>query len=105
MQNIVHKHPLSSQQFHEPLKCDLCGLKGGPNHGICFSCPSCDIDFCEGCFNQLNLCPNNKHDHFLVLERRNYKCDKCGNNYNDKVSIYCSNCDFDVCLNCYITVL
>ena len=104
MQPLAHKHPIAPQQFHEPLICDLCLLQGGSTHGMCFSCRLCDIDLCEGCYNQLILCPNNKHNHILYLAKRNYICNICGNSFKNNISMYCSFCDYDVCMNCYISI-
>ena len=104
MQPLAHKHPIAPQQFHKGLGCDLCYLMGDTSHGKCYSCRFCDIDLCEGCYNQLILCPKNKHNHILYLTKRDYGCNICRKLFQNTISMYCSSCDYDVCMNCYISI-
>lgn len=104
MQSIAHAHPLAPQQFISDLYCDICGRQGGDGRGICYSCPSCNIDICQGCYNQLKMITTNWHNHRLLLAKRNFKCNECGMFYEYKDSMYCESCDYDICMRCYISL-
>ena len=105
MQYIPHSHTLGRQTFTKNIFCDICDREGGNPGAICYSCPSCDIDICEGCYNQVMMIdPNMKHNHELKFEKKNFICDLCDNTYNNTVSMSCSRCDFDICLKCFILI-
>ncbi len=42
------------------------------------------------------------HPHPLIYRfRNNWKCDFCGNHFQNKPSYNCFQCDYDVCITCY----
>ena len=104
MQSIAHAHPLAPQQFVSYLNCDICDRQGGDGRGICYSCPSCNIDICPGCYNQLKMITTDWHKHQLLLTKRDYTCSECGESYEYKDSMYCKSCDYDICIGCYISL-
>jgi len=97
---IPHIHPINSQNFTSNYRCDIC-LKSGDN-SICYSCRSCDLDICKKCCSKIFNAPErNIHIHQLYLTKRiNWICDICKER-NKNISMYCSSCDFDCCINCY----
>ena len=99
-QIIPHIHPVLSQIFANNYYCDMCKKRG--DGSICYSCRQCDMDICQNCCSRLLYAPkNNRHQHQLYLTKRSgWVCDICkGRNKN--LSMYCQQCDFDCCTNCY----
>ena len=92
-------HPFSSD-----IICDVCKRKGD-SAGLTYSCTSCEIELCENCYNQLDNLPNNRHNHSLLLRKRNFICDICHLNEPKvkRLSMYCSSCDYDICMKCYLS--
>jgi len=104
MQSLAHSHPIAPQNFSNGIYCDVCRRPGGIFRGVCYSCPSCNIDICQGCYNQLRMINDNKHYHKLYLEKRNFICNVCRGRYPNSDSMYCSACDYDICMKCYISI-
>ena len=67
------------------------------------NCSKCDLNICENCFKSYKVPENNKnHKHNLVLLKRGFWiCDLCNKKYHRTISMYCDECDYDCCLNCY----
>ncbi len=99
-QIIPHIHPVLSQVFANNFICDMCGKRG--DGSICYSCRQCDMDICQNCCSRLLYAPkNNRHQHQLYLTKRSgWVCDVCKGR-NKTLSMYCQQCDFDCCTNCY----
>ena len=98
---IPHIHPIKAQTFSNNLRCDICGVSG--NGTICYSCRTCDMDICQNCCGKILYAPlQNVHHHQLYLTKRNnWVCDNCKSR-GKNLSMYCSQCDYDCCTNCYI---
>ncbi len=97
---IPHIHPINSQNFTSRYRCDICRKSG--DNSICYSCRKCDLDICKKCCSKIFNAPEtNRHIHQLYLTKRiNWICDICKER-NKNISMYCSSCDFDCCINCY----
>ena len=97
---IPHIHSISAQTFNSNLRCDMCGKIG--DETICYSCRDCDLDICQDCSGNLLCAPSqNVHPHQLYLTKRNnWSCDLCKQT-GKNLSMYCSQCDFDCCTDCY----
>ena len=97
---IPHIHSISAQTFNSNLRCDMCGKVG--DNTICYSCRDCDLDICQDCSGNLLCAPSqNVHPHQLYLTKRNnWSCDLCKQT-GKNLSMYCSQCDFDCCTDCY----
>jgi hypothetical protein len=37
-----------------------------------------------------------------LTNRKKWKCNKCFSSYNKAYSLYCKDCDFDVCKSCFL---
>ena len=100
-QTIPHVHPVVSQNFTSRYRCDMCKRLGDGT--ICYSCRQCDMDICQICCNKLLCAPQkNRHQHQLYLtKRQNWRCDLCQKR-GETLSMYCSKCDYDCCIDCYI---
>ena len=100
-QTIPHVHPVVSQNFTSRYRCDMCKRLGDGT--ICYSCRQCDMDICQICCNKLLCAPQkNRHQHQLYLtKRQNWNCDLCRKR-GQNLSMYCSMCDYDCCIDCYI---
>ena len=100
-QTIPHVHPVVSQDFTSRYRCDICKRLG--DEIICYSCRTCDMDICQICCNKLLCAPQkNRHQHQLYLTKReNWHCDLCQKR-GQNISMYCSKCDYDCCIDCYI---
>ena len=100
-QTIPHVHPVVSQNFTSRYRCDMCKRLGDGT--ICYSCRQCDMDICQICCNKLLCAPQkNRHQHQLYLtKRQNWRCDLCQQR-GQNLSMYCSMCDYDCCIDCYI---
>ncbi len=98
---IPHIHSIAAQTFNSNLRCDMCGKIG--DETICYSCRDCDLDICQDCSGNLLCAPSqNVHPHQLYLTKRNnWSCDLCKQT-GKNLSMYCSQCDFDCCTDCYI---
>ncbi len=98
---IPHIHSIAAQTFNSNLRCDMCGKIG--DETICYSCRDCDLDICQDCSGNLLCAPSqNVHPHQLYLTKRNnWVCDNCKSR-GKNLSMYCSQCDYDCCTNCYI---
>jgi hypothetical protein len=97
---IPHIHSIAAQTFNSNLRCDMCGKIG--DETICYSCRDCDLDICQDCSGNLLCAPSqNVHPHQLYLTKRNnWSCDLCKQT-GKNLSMYCSQCDFDCCTDCY----
>ncbi len=97
---IPHIHSIAAQTFNSNLRCDMCGKIG--DETICYSCRDCDLDICQDCSGSLLCAPSqNVHPHQLYLTKRdNWSCDLCKQT-GKNLSMYCSQCDFDCCTDCY----
>ena len=97
---IPHIHSIAAQTFNSNLRCDMCGKIG--DETICYSCRDCDLDICQDCSGSLLCAPGqNVHPHQLYLTKRNnWSCDLCKQT-GKNLSMYCSQCDFDCCTDCY----
>ena len=102
---IPHQHNLLRQPFLSHLVCDICRKNGGSTGLSCYHCRKCDMDICEICANKLKMVTNSKHPHQMMLtkKRGDFKCDRCKKSfsYEDTVSMNCSSCNIDLCINCY----
>ena len=98
--DIPHIHPIQVQNFYSNLRCDMCGKMGDGT--ICYSCRNCDLDLCQDCSSRLLFAPyKNVHPHQLYLTKRNnWICDHCKTS-GKNLSMYCSQCDYDCCTDCY----
>ena len=100
-QTIPHVHPVVSQLFNSNYICDMCKRRG--DGSMCYACRLCDMDICQYCCSKLLYAPQkNRHQHQLYLTKRNnWVCDLCRGR-NKTLSMYCSICDYDCCIDCYI---
>ena len=81
--------------------CDFCGKS---ENGMGATCQQCGFNFCGSCNNRLTTqTPNTAcHPHPLTMKKRGmWKCDKCSKSYNNKLSMFCIQCDFDCCIDCF----
>ena len=100
---IPHIHPIKEQTFSSNLRCDICGTTG--NGTICYSSRICDMNIWQNCSGKILYTPvqNIYHHQLYLSERNNWVCDNCkGRGKN--LSMFCSQCDYDCCTDCYINV-
>ena len=99
-----HFCSLGIHQFSPDIICDVCQRKGDST-GLAYSCSSCEIELCPTCWSKLSdKLPDKRHVHKLYLRKRNFICDICHENKPNtkRLSMYCSNCDYDICMKCYL---
>ena len=97
-----HKHPLNYQEYLND-ECNICQNQILNKSG--YKCNYCSLVLDSECYNKL-LYGNKKkflHTHplFLILKME-WKCDVCNNTFKNKYSFNCNQCDFDVCIKCYM---
>lgn len=108
--------------------CNLCFQENNSEIPT-YYCTKCDYDVCGNCMkklsdeekypllyykysnnNNITKINNKNHSHPLIycITSRNrnpisWICNKCHRNYKEgSWSFYCSLCDYDLCVNCYI---
>ena len=60
------------------------------------------MDICQICCNKLLCSPQkNRHHQLYLTKRENWHCDLCQKR-GQNISMYCSKCDYDCCIDCYI---
>ena len=96
-----HEHPLD---YEERLNdnCKICEQKIGGKEG--YKCKVCSLVLCLDCINNIYYGQKKKslHSHDLILQNRsNWKCNICKKKKGN-ASFYCTQCDFDVCVECFI---
>ena len=106
MENILSLHPHTiNLVLIEKKECNIC-LKIIEKKNV-YNCPQCDLNICEECFeNKIKNCnidkENNIHKHKLTLLKRGFWiCDPCNKKYHRTISMYCEECDYDCCIDCY----
>ena len=96
-----HNHPIEKSEIKEK-ECNLCLEK---INGEGYSCIQCNLNICKPCSEKLLKLPsfNPKiHKDKLEMQKRAYwRCDYCCKVYHRQISMYCENCDFDCCIECY----
>ena len=97
-----HEHPLN---FEEKLneKCKICLQNIGGNGG--YKCKECPITLCLNCSDRIFYDYKNKsiHQHELFLKaKNNWNCNNCKRYKQENASFSCTQCNFDVCDECYI---
>ena len=103
--NIPHPHQLILKPFSYNLVCDACRKNGGTTGEQSFHCQLCDIDICKNCANKLKAVQNSKHVHQLTMIKKrggSFTCDGCNEKFFDTASMNCANCNFNLCLKCYL---
>ena len=99
-----HEHPLNYESSLNN-NCLLCLKSIGGKDG--YKCNECPMILCLDCSDKVFYGMKNKsvHEHELMLKVRNiYRCKVCNKPRKSKASFYCSQCNFDVCSDCYIDV-
>ena len=100
-EETIHEHPIEPVNELKDVNCKLCENK--INSG--FKCNYCDLALCQKCAHIIYNSKKRKefHEHSLSLNvRKNWKCNICENNFNEKVSFNCSKCNLDYCIECYL---
>jgi pentatricopeptide repeat protein len=85
----------------EGKNCDFCKKS---ENGMGAVCQICGFNFCGSCYNRLTTqIPNQaRHNHPLSMSKRTFwKCDICKNSFNNIISMFCKQCDFDCCIDCF----
>ena len=100
----IHIHPIIKAPLSQEI-CIICLEKKTCLKG--HKCNLCPLKICEQCVYSVvsHYYSNDKHRHSLVLvEKRNYQCDECkkSNGFKNKFCFYCEECDFGICLDCFI---
>jgi hypothetical protein len=100
----IHIHPIIKFSLSNEI-CSVCNQKVTCIKG--HKCNSCPLRICDECVNLLisHFYSTDKHNHPLVLkEKDNYQCDSCkrSNGFKNNFCFYCDQCNFGICLECYI---
>ena len=118
-----HEHGLVLCYTNRNWRCNICRKHYSKDEST-YYCSLCDFDVCNCCIGISKKYPLKQfyhqqtkleyftfsfHEHRMIYCRtsRNFKslstwiCNKCKKDYSNKIwSFYCTNCDYDICLNC-----
>ena len=123
LDNEIHEHKLIFLYSNIDWSCKKCEKSFNDKLARYYS-SICDYSLCENCFTSKKMYPLKEysheqtklkiynfpiHEHKLIYCRTSrsddrvsqWLCDICSKNYNYRIwSFYCTNCDYDLCLNC-----
>ena len=96
----IHEHLLINDD-NISLVCKVCGQikKEG------YKCNECELEICGECYKDIMNKKKNTHLHehkMLLWPKENWKCKNCENS-GGKVAFICKKCNFDLCLNCFLS--
>jgi hypothetical protein len=100
----IHIHPINKLSLSNEI-CSICNQKVTCIKG--HKCNLCPLRICDNCVNSVisHFYSTDKHNHPLVLkEKENYQCDSCkkSKDFKNNFCFYCDQCNFGICLDCYI---
>ena len=98
-----HEHPLNFEQSINEF-CKLCSQNIGNREG--YKCKECPIVLCLNCSDRIFYGNKNKtiHQHELFLKNKinSWNCNICRKPKAQSASFSCTQCNFDICDECYM---